>query len=250
MSSPSPPTLCCPPGPALGVGASPTAQARAGRHGPRQAWARPPKARPASRSDPAGRRPRPCLPRRALLPPHGLPRRPRGAARPRPHARAHAAPAASAAFRGPRHRLTTRGCPSRCRTPGPGRACAPRATQSDGPVAARRRRVGTGSAAAGPAPSEPTGGHFRSRGVERGCWRGRAWSPKKRPACECARRPDPALGRTRNPTPRPPGAPCPAIPVSPLKTPAPHLETPANPRRLGRIRPAPKPRPPSLEALP
>lgn len=233
---PSPPTPRCPPGPALGVGARlPRAGPGGGaRAAPSVGAAAKGQARaPLGPPPPDPGPPRTGPPRCAPLPPRGLPRRRRGAARPRPHARAWPAgtcrqrpPPAGLATHSPRRPLTARaGRRAAAGHRGRAGACAPRATQSDGPGAARRRRVGTGSAATGLRPAGANGGALPvTRGPARPL-RGRAWGQRKRPWCggalgrgsprSCALRPGPwgpwrALRRPRarphlwGPRPRPP----------------------------------------------
>ncbi|XP_043311132.1 translation initiation factor IF-2-like [Cervus elaphus] len=211
-----------------------------------------------TRTDPGGRSPppprRPGSPRRAPRSPRGVARQRPGAARPRPHARARPArtcrpraPPAGPAAHSPRRPLTARAS-RRAAAGHRGRtgACAPRATQSDGPGAARRRRVGTGSAAAGLRPASAHGGALpvtrgpaRPQRVVRG---GRGRAPRSRAPSALGPRArghrDPGLGHRGAQSPRLPrtqphlGGP---------RRPALALETPAGSRagpRLPRTRAA------------
>ncbi|XP_032316940.1 translation initiation factor IF-2-like [Camelus ferus] len=157
------------------------------------------------------------------------------APRPRP-ARRHLPPVPAASW--PRHPLTS----SAGRRAAAGRrgragACAPRATQSDGPGAARRRRVGTGSAAAGLRPASAHGGALpvtRGRARPGGGVRGGKEAPlvggRRRPSvlarvCTAT----PALGTLAPPPPR-------------LPKKRPHLWGP-QPRPAPGALPLPKPGP-------
>lgn len=126
-----------------------------------------PRVRQTRRSDPA--RPRPGL--TAPRPPA----RCRGT-RTLTHAAFDPAPAGRAAAAGPATHSPRELGGRR------GRACAPRATQSDGPGAARRRRVGTGSAAAAagprPRPRGATSGHAGSSVALTGGVRGGSGEPR------------------------------------------------------------------------
>ncbi|XP_058426518.1 basic proline-rich protein-like [Diceros bicornis minor] len=220
---PSPPTPRCRPGPALGIRTRPPRAARGGGRGAVSGVGAATEGPASARSGPASLDP-------GSAGPAASPRPPAPASRggpPQPRARAHAGTCRPPAARPLRHHSPGAGAAEP--PPTPGWACAPRATQSDGPGAARRRRVGTGSAAAGPAPPAPTGGHFRSRGVERGSRRGRACGG--------------VLGYGPGPTLGDPGPPCPdrrprPHPWGPRRPPP--LETPARSRGPDRT-PSPNP---------
>lgn len=224
------------PGPAPGVR---NAQARTGV---REAGALPLKARPALRSDPAG--PGPAASPRPPRAGRRGPARPRRRRRPRAQARPARTCRLSRRPPAPRDPLTARaglaepraGHQSRGLRAGGG----PRATQSDGPGAARRRRVGTGSAAGRPRLARARGGrNFRSRG-DRGAELGSAgrgglpsWASDR--ACrEGTGAPSTLVGRPR---PRPaPGHPGQVWEVTPRSRRLTLPRTPARPRSSGGAR--------------
>ncbi|XP_035578129.1 translation initiation factor IF-2-like [Zalophus californianus] len=225
-----PRTRACPPQPACSAlpasarpgGRSPPPTRGLGRgvRGPRRVWARPPNARPARHSSPARPRPGPHRPR-------GLPAASRagveGQPAPAPRPAPRALPPAPAAH-SPRARRAGRAAAGRRGRAGPARPALHKVT------APELRGGGAWAPEVpppGPAPPAPTGGHFRSRGVERGSRRGRAWRERKRRACE--------RGRSGSRIPVPPlGTPVPHSwepqgPLSRPKTPTPPLGTPAPP---------------------
>ncbi|XP_047569082.1 basic proline-rich protein-like [Lutra lutra] len=199
--------------PPRGVGVRPFARSVAG--GPRPA-----SAVGAAPECPASAPLRPRQAQAGPRQPRGLPRRRGEAVRPGPAPRAW--PPAPAAH-SPRARAGPAEPPPDA---GAGRACAPRATQSDGPGAARRRRVGTGSAAAGPRPARAHGGPLpvtrgRARLPEGACVEGKE-TPLVRGRALRVLDPAPPLGtlvpnswELQGPLPRPKTS------TPPLGTPAP-----------------------------
>lgn len=172
--------------PPRGSEPAPIARSGAGVRGPRRALARPPNAQPERCSGPVRPRPGPAGPAAS-------PRPPAPAWRGGP-TRLRARPSAPATH-SPRARRAGRAAAERRGRAGPARPALHKVT------APELRGGGAWAPEVpppGPAPPAPTGGHFRSRGVESGSRRGRAWRERKSLACEGGRSgcwiPAPPLG--------------------------------------------------------